>query len=132
MVEARLHREGNQVFNEEQEKHHEVATLAASLLAAHDVREEILQELTDSAQSWPILPTSDFGPGNDFDPDWGGTSESSDDHAQEVGQEKVPECKPTADENEQSLAKDRQQGVRSSMLPVGWGAVLPAIAQCPT
>jgi hypothetical protein len=132
MVEARLHREGNPVFNEEQEKHHEKACLAASLLVAHDVREEILQEITDNAESWSMLPTSDFGPGSNFDPDWGGDSDSSDDHAPEASQEKVPECKPTADENEQSLAKDRQQGVRSSMLPVGWGAVLPAIAQCPT
>jgi hypothetical protein len=128
MVEARLHREQGSALNEQQKEHHEIAALGASLLAAHVEREEIVEELSRNVESLILLPTSDFGPGSDFDPDWGGTSESGDDQTQEVGEEKVDRCKPTSEGSEKDHTNRCKPGLPLSRMPVAWGGALPGIA----
>ena len=67
--------------------------LAAALLAPVQVRVGLIDDLIESDEPVGLVPTSDFGPGSDFVPDWAVDSESD---VEECGQDlkgraKVPE-----------------------------------------
>ena len=102
--------------------------LAAALLAPVQVRVGLIDDLIESHEPVGFFPTSDFGPGSDFVPDWAVDSESD---VEECGQDlkgraEVPESLVPSSAEE--TASKTGQGLPFTSLPTAWGGVLPGLA----
>jgi len=128
IAEARFRREQWSASHKKQMERDEIAALGASLLARHVERNEMVDDLFQSGDPFTILPTSDFGPGSDFVPDWSVDSESDNEQTRDVGEETAESRKPTSSGSDNERSNLCIPGLPLSRMPVGWGGALPGIA----